>query len=274
MFNLISSRYRESAALATLRQEFERSGYVRFPGFLEEQALAAIVQAISHVRSKARRRSFMMPGLNTPRQLNTLGGQQIALECPFLAALYFHHELVGIARAISGDEVYRCQHRQEFMVANFLTRAGDCHGWHTDDPALALVLIIEAPPPGNGGDLEFITDWPSVCAGWDVSPVENLEPHVERARAEGRVCVTQHAPGDAYLLKASTTLHRVTALTGEQQRAVLNMAYQEVPQQAYGTTATALYGSDDSAEDGVGARKEMTGADWVWRPVALEEEAR
>lgn len=128
------------------------------------------------------------------------------------------------------------------MVANFLNRRRGTHGWHLDDPAYAMIMFFDAPPEGQGGSLEFVPNWHSFCERHGFDPEKNVAPAAEIARAEGLIQTRHHVREDAYLLRADKCLHRVTELQREGiHRAAINMAYQNIPFQVYGESATALY---------------------------------
>ena len=256
LFHLISSRYNDECLIGDLHREFNEAGYVKLPGLLRASAFDHLCKRMQRLRERAIRRAFNMPGVGTPRRLATLGGSSIAREDPLLASLYFHHEVIGLVRGVVGEALFACEHTQEFMVANFLTQPGDSHGWHLDDPAYAIVIVFEAPSPEQGGTVELIPRWRDRCRMFGDSADTNVTAGVNRARSHGAIQERHHLPGDAYVLHASTVLHRVTPVAApESQRSVLNMAYQRQEHQQYGHTATALY-SDPSLD-------RSTAFDWV-----------
>jgi hypothetical protein len=183
-----------------------------------------------------------MHGVETPRELSTVGGSVIASKFPRWLALYAHHQIVKLLTVLTGGPIYACQHEEEFIVANFLNRQHGTHGWHLDDPAYALIVFFEAPPEGLGGSLEFITNWHAFCERRGADPETNVVPLVGQAREEDLILSRHHARGDAYLLRADKCLHRVTELKDAAfRRAAINMAYQQFPFQVYGESANALY---------------------------------
>lgn len=242
---VISEHYLESAELGQSRRSFERDYYLKLPKLLNAACFSSLAFDMKVVEQAGRDRSFLMPGYETPRVLRTVGGQAILRHSPAIASLYFHRDLVQVLEEVAGTRIFPCQHAEEFMVANFLTSAGSTHGWHLDDPPLALVLFFEAPDAGEkGGHLEYIPDWRQFCASISAHPELHVGPAVERARAADLVKCAAHQPGDAYLLRADRCLHRVTPLVSNDcRRVVLNMAYQIARHQDYGNTANLLYGA-------------------------------
>lgn len=242
MFELTAPKEFEAAALADLREQFLRCGYVKLPSFLTPITLRFLKAELERLESNASRRAFEMPGYNTPRSLSVLGGTTIKAQSPLLFGLYQHSALRSCVERIAGRTVYPCQHPEEFMVANLLHRSGDTHGWHLDDPAFAFVLFIDAPAEGQGGELEMIANWTDLCRRKGRRPDEDITDLIAWAAENNLIEHSHHAPGDAYLLRADINLHRVSPITGAgTRRCVLNLAFQANITATYSQTATLLY---------------------------------
>lgn len=242
LFELTAPKEFDAAALADLREQFLRCGYVKLPSFLTPVALEFLKAELERLETSASRRAFEMPGYNTPRSLSVLGGTTIKAQSPLLFGLYHHSALRTCVERVAGRTVYPCQHPEEFMVANLLHRSGDTHGWHLDDPAFALVLFIDAPPEGQGGELEMIANWTDLCRRKGRRPDEDIADLIAWAADNNLVERSHHAPGDAYLLRADINLHRVRPITGaDTRRCVLNLAFQANVTAKYSQTANLLY---------------------------------
>ncbi len=240
---VLASIYTDIAKVEFLTRVFAQNGYVKLPGFIDELARARISEELARIEGEKGSKNFLMPGYNTPRFMHTLGGKKIREQSPLLTAIYSDETLIRTLAAISKKPVYPCGHPNEFMVINFLQDAGGTHGWHLDDPQLALIIVLEAPGEEAGGLLEFIPSWKEFCAGIGARPDQNVEQHVEIARQAGMINARYHAAGEAYLLNASEALHRVTALRSSTQRRVaINMGYETENIVEYGETANLLYG--------------------------------
>lgn len=245
LHRLIHPRYSDGAVLTELAREFASEGYVRLPGLLTPGSFAAVADELLVRVDRARTRDFVMDGYETPRVMSVMGGSFLLRETDLVWSLYSHWELRRLVSTLAGAPIYPCQHQEEFMVANFLLRSGNTHGWHLDDPAYALIIFLDAPPPDAGGLLEYVPRWREFCREEGLTADEKVEAGVARARARGLVRVRQHATGDAYLLRADRALHRVTGLSREGvRRAALNLAFEETETPAYGDTASLLYGEN------------------------------
>jgi hypothetical protein len=241
--NLVSEHYNKQDVLSDLQQEFGRNDYVKLPGLIASQAFAHIRAEIEYLKRFTTKRSFIMEGYETPREMSTLGGAKILKEAPTIWSLYCHYELRNLIERIAGTKVYSCLHPNEFMVANFLNSPGATHGWHLDDPAFALIIVLEASSAEDGGSLEFIPNWFEFCSQIGAFSDEKVGPLVERARADNLIQVRHHLSGDAYFLRADRSLHQVTALRREGAcRSALNLAFEVTPNPTYGDTANKLYG--------------------------------
>jgi hypothetical protein len=242
----VADAYREDAALDELRARFAAEGYVKLPDLLTYETIELLRREIARLEPVARARDFVMPGSATPRVMSVLGATRLLAGSTAPAILYTHFELVRVLSRVAGARVYGCRNPDELMVCNFLLKDGSTHGWHLDDPAYALVIVLEAPAPGGGGELEYIADWDAICHELGLDPRVEVDAAVSRARDAGLIRTAHHQPGDAYLLRADRCLHRVVALCDARGRRVaLNFAYERTATAVHGASATLLYGSDD-----------------------------
>ena len=226
-----------------LASRFRSSGYVRLDGLLRDEVLERLRAEVRSLEAFAQSRSFTMAGPNTPRIMSVVGGSQVTAHGGFLATLGSNPQVRSLVSEIAGAEALPCQHPDEFTVCNFLLGTGSTHGWHLDDPAFALVIVLEAPEERCGGWLQYIPDWSGICRSIGVEPDGDTRLGVAAARRRGRVQTEYHPPGSVYLLRADQCLHRVTPLTEPGRRVVVNVAFEITTQPSYGHTASVLYGS-------------------------------
>ena len=173
----------EEQQVAELRRQFRRDCYVRLPGLLRGEAFDFVKAEVDRLESRARDRCFEMDGYKTPRVMKALGGQEILSASP-LAYIYLHYAIRQLIEEIVGTKIYTCQHPNEYMVVNYLLSQGATHGWHLDDPAYALVLFIDAPPPEAGGHLEYIMDWRQICRDKGLAPEGEVNGLVAQLREQ------------------------------------------------------------------------------------------
>ncbi|TMB81288.1 MAG: hypothetical protein E6J44_11275 [Chloroflexi bacterium] len=91
--NLVSEHYNKEDVLSELQQEFGRNDYVKLPGLIASQAFAHIRAEIEYLKRFTTKRSFIMEGYETPREMSTLGGAKILKEAPTIWSLYCHYDV-------------------------------------------------------------------------------------------------------------------------------------------------------------------------------------
>ncbi len=222
--------YRQQSVLDNLRLALAVERYVKLPSSFSGDILSALRSELNSLERLAKARDFVMPGYETPRFMTTVGGQVIQRESELLRAVYAHPDLRELIIRLVGRPVYDCLDVNEWMIATILNAPGNTHGWHLDDPPLAMVIFLDSPDANDGGLVEFIRDWPRLCAEIGVDPQGNVNSIVDQCRAAGLIEQKHHATGDAYLFRADECLHRVTPLRrGGVRRAILNLTFELNP---------------------------------------------
>lgn len=115
---------------------------------------------------------------------------------------------------MAGQAVYSCPYEPEQFVVTQLDRVGDTHGWHWDDYSFALVWVAECPDTVDGGFVECV---PGTV--WD-----KQQPGIEQVLRDRAIHRLEAGPGQVYLMRASTTLHRVHPIR-RGRRTIVNMAF-------------------------------------------------
>ena len=152
---------------------------------------------------------------NSPRRYRVAARDALVHACPSAAAFYRSDALLAIVAAVAGEAVVPVPYAAEELIATRLEFAGDTHGWHWDDYGLALVWVVRAPAPRDGGALEYVTGVPWCKA----------EPGVEAILARREPGRAALASGSVYLLRADTTLHRITPLLCDGRRDAVCFSY-------------------------------------------------
>lgn len=211
---------------AELSREFTQREYVKLPGFISDEGLQLLRSEVERMQSIARRRDFTMETMgSSPRHMVTVGGKGITEASGVLPMLYRDPDLLAFIGGVFGEPTALVDDLTERHVVNILEGIGDTHGAHFDDFPIALVMFLESPPPGAGGEVEFVP------AATSLSDLNN-----------GRVQRERHEAGDAYILKADTAAHRVAPLNRPARRVAINMAFARPGATATTTnTASLLY---------------------------------
>jgi hypothetical protein len=240
---LFGANYFDPKVIDSLHLNFSRHGYVRLAGLIEQTTFDLLKSEIERVSAWAKAMDFNMPSYETLRLMTTLGGKIITKESPLLADFYENPELRRILSGITGGSLYNNNDENEWCVATYLNGERQTHGFHLDDPPIALIVIIKTPPPEFGGYLEMITDWREIARIYDRDPERDVLPLVEEMRKLNLIQTKMHVTGDAYLLRADQCLHAVAPLRGKNvSRSILNMAFELEPNVVrQSRTAAALF---------------------------------
>ncbi|EST31134.1 hypothetical protein N566_20895 [Streptomycetaceae bacterium MP113-05] len=150
---------------------------------------------------------------NTPRTMTTVGQPVIKDEGPLIDAFYFSDDLLSMVGEVVGEPVHTCPYAGEHYVVSRLGKSGDTHGWHWDDYTYGIILVLEAPHYTEGGFVQAVPN-----TSWDK---EN--PDVHGALLSSQVRSYALEPGDAYVVKTNTTMHRVYPIRGDGRRTIVNM---------------------------------------------------
>ncbi|MCZ7462268.1 HalD/BesD family halogenase [Streptomyces sp. WMMC940] len=150
---------------------------------------------------------------NTPRSMTTVGQPVIKDEGPLIDAFYFAPEILRLVGDIVGEQVHTCPYEGEHYVISRLGKSGDTHGWHWDDYTYGIILVLEAPHYTEGGFVQAVPN-----TSWD-----KKNPDVYGALISSQVRSYALEPGDAYVVKTNTTMHRVHPIRGEGRRTIVNM---------------------------------------------------
>ncbi len=236
----VDSKYSNLGELTRLADAFAEEDAVILPQFLTRAVQRRITADTESLRETMRSKSFTMPGFDTPRIMSVLAARDLATALPYLRDIY--EDLSDAVSVVARSHVYLCQHERETMVLNRLDGAGRTHGWHVDDPAYAVVIVLRGVAVGDGGAVEYIRQWPDECRRRGLDPEHAVGEAAETMRAEGKIRTLTLRTGDAYLLRADTSLHRVTPITNHgATRLVLNFAYEAHLNTLYAGTADLLY---------------------------------
>lgn len=198
------------------REEFRARGYTKAPYLVPAEVKQAVAgQVIPAVERRSTRRDLIFKETgNTPRRMSNLDHDDILANVPIVPELYRSAELRRALGEICGETVFVCPYEPERFVITCLERSGDTHGWHWDDFSFALVWVLECPPMEQGGFVQCVPN-----THWDKE-----HPEIFHAMASSVTYTVELRPGDLYVMRTDTTLHRVYPIQAG-RRVIINMGY-------------------------------------------------
>lgn len=209
-----------------LSEQFSRDHFLVFDSILKDDGLALLRDESSRMQQDAVRKEFDMDCMgSTKRRMTTLGAGVIDRLSSIVSGLYNDADFLAMLSAVYGEQLVPLVDDIDRYVLNVLQRQEDTFGGHFDDYPVSVVLVVEAPKPEFGGVPQLVPRAHSLA---------DLD-------AEGVVEVLLK-PGDAYILKADTTAHRVSPLRSDVDRVAFNLAYTTATfQPSFTPSANLLY---------------------------------
>ena len=198
-----------------LAAEFSETHVVSISSLLPDNLKAAFHEEAEHLlESDAKRRDLTIESTGgTPRHYHSVGRDAIKEQGQIIPALFTSPEVRSFLSKVAGEELFPVPYEPEEYILNSQCQTGDTHGWHWDDYTYALIWIVDAPDPLSGGRIEYVphTKWNKDAPRETLCEIlETREVHSRHIQA-----------GNCYLMKANTTLHRITPLTSNTRRTVV-----------------------------------------------------
>jgi hypothetical protein len=175
---------------------------------------------------------------DTPRFMSVVRSEIIADQGKVITSLYECPALWAVIERIAGQRPHPCPAKDEEFLITRQEKAGDTHGWHWGDFTFALIWIIDTPDLEHGGMLQCVPH-----TRWDKS-----NPQVNRYLCANPIRTYGFVPGDIYLLRTDTTLHRTVPLTRAGVRIILNMTWASELDLRRGLAGADRWWEDSTAE--------------------------
>ncbi|GIE90967.1 HalD/BesD family halogenase [Actinoplanes regularis] len=202
--------------IAAARRDFSYLGHAKVSFAAPESVKKLLAEEVNGLIEKAgTRRDLSFAETDyTPRRMRNVTRKEIFELGTVINEVYTAEPLMRVLSEVAGEPVHVCPYEAEQYVITCLERDGDTHGWHWDDFAFALVWVIECPPVEEGG---FVQCVPGTT--WD-----KKNPAINRALVTRPIYSMELFPGDLYLMRTNTTLHRVYPVRSG-RRKIVNMGY-------------------------------------------------
>jgi hypothetical protein len=202
--------------LSKARRDFAYLGAAKVPFLVSDrvrEAIAADVTELADGRGVRRTLRFKETD-GSLRQMSNVRRDEVFDSSTVIPAIYAAKPLLDALSEVAGEPVHPCPYEPEQCLITRLEQDGDTHGWHWDDFSFALVWVVECPPAEDGGFVQCVpgTEW------------DKENPSVNRALVSRPLYSLELAPGDLYMMRTDTTMHRVYPIRAG-RRTILNMGF-------------------------------------------------
>lgn len=223
-----------------LRNRFAREGFVLVSEIVPEEIKRTVRAEVATLLEKyAERRDLRLKTTgDTPRFMSVVRSELIADHADVITSLYECPALLTAVERITRERPHSCPAKDEEFLITRQERAGDTHGWHWGDFTFALIWIIDTPDLEHGGMLQCVPH-----TKWDK---EN--PQINRHLVTHPIRTYGFVPGDIYLLRTDTTLHRTVPLTRDGVRIILNLTWASERDLRRGLAGADRWWEDSNAE--------------------------
>lgn len=228
------------ATLFDLRIRLARDGFALVsdivPTGLKQQVRADVLSLLDH---HAERRDLRLRTTGgTPRFMSVVRSEIVAEQGTTITQLYGCPSLVSALELLVGERPQPCPADDEKFLITRQEKVGDTHGWHWGDFSFALIWIIDTPAIEHGGMLQCVPH-----TRWD-----KTDPQINRYLCANPIRTYGFVPGDIYLLRTDTTLHRTVPLTTDATRIILNMTFASAADLRRGLSGDDRWWEDSAAE--------------------------
>ena len=194
--------------------QLRRDGWTFADDLIDASTFAALQAEVGATLDAAGvRREMTIPTTgNSPRRY-TLASRAALSTGTVVPSLYRDARIIDRLSELAGEQLVPVPFEPEEFVATRMQFTGDTHGWHWDDYAFALVFVLHAPSAGGAVETIRDTEW------------NKRDPRVADYTRERTIDRFAPRAGQAYLIRADTTLHRVAPLEDDDLREVVTFSY-------------------------------------------------
>lgn len=199
------------------RKHFYETGFSLVSYILPDsvkEKLAGEIRLLLHESSRRRDLTFRETS-NTPRYMWNVAAEDIRRHNGVAVSVYESAAFRGALGKVAGEPVLPCPYEPEHYVITHLERPGDTHGWHWDDYSFGVIFVVDCPPVEAGGFVQTVPN--TAWSKEDARVYQQIIAHPIRSYAL--------RPGDLYILRTDTTMHRVHPVEPGATRTIINMAY-------------------------------------------------
>ncbi|MGW3539598.1 HalD/BesD family halogenase [Nocardia niigatensis] len=189
----------DPSALQHARNRLAETGIARLGFLLPHRVKRVLAAEALALLDHHRQWGELLPeGEGVTRQPVDLTEQEVAAHAFCIPRLYDCEPLRHSLSVVAAEPVLPCPDTERYRVSR-LHHDDSAGEWHWDDYAFALVLVVECPPLADGG---FVQTVAHTRRDWD-------HADIYRTLTRNPIHSWEIQPGDLYLMRADTTLHRV-----------------------------------------------------------------
>lgn len=200
-----------------LKSTLSKDGVVCIDDFIPEHSIKELASEVdSLVANYGRNVNVHIESTgNTPRKYRSVSRDDVFAHAPLISRMYLDESLLSFIRMLADDTVIPCPYEPEQIVVNKMSSVGDTHGWHWDDYSYSLVIVLEAPCPANGAQVEFVDG-----TSWD-----KKSPKVSHYLSTRQTQSLKLSRGSIYILLGKRVMHRVSPLLSDDTRKIICFSY-------------------------------------------------
>ncbi|NML15936.1 HalD/BesD family halogenase [Azohydromonas caseinilytica] len=205
------------ADLVELRASMQERGYAILRNMIKPELLDELRgECWNLLESSGVERDFLMrQTANTPRRMVNVRCEEIRSQGRLIPALYQSVAFRRLFEVITRETFVECPYEPEQYIVNALFKSGHTHGWHWDDYKYGVNIAVETPDKESGGYVQLVPN-----TSWN-----RERPSVEEVLFSNQILSFRLEPGDVYILRTDTGLHRVSPINAGSRRIIVNMVW-------------------------------------------------
>ncbi|MTE11389.1 HalD/BesD family halogenase [Nocardia aurantiaca] len=189
----------DPSALRHARNRLAETGIARLGFLLPHQVKRILAAEALTLLDHHRQWGDLLPeNEGVGRRQVDLTEQEVSAHAECIPQLYHCESLRHSLSVVAAEPVLSCPDAEKYRVSR-LHHDDSLSQWHWDHYAFALVLVVECPPLEDGG---FVQTVAHTRRDWD-------HADVYRTLTRNPIHSWELQPGDLYLMRTDTTLHRV-----------------------------------------------------------------
>ena len=237
VIDLAACPLEDAGFISDCREQLDRDGVVTIPGFLHEEAVAALVAEAEQGKEQAfftsSTHNVYLTGPEPDRGMDHVFNRQITSskgcittdQVPASSGLHTIYESATfrsfLAQVVGEEQLHEYADPLSSINVHYASEGQEL-GWHFDNSAFAVTLLLQAPK--GGGEFQYVRDLRDADAG-----EMNFDGVADVLDGSAMPATLPVAPGTLVLFRGRNSMHRVTPTVGERTRILVVLAYNAAP---------------------------------------------